>query len=186
MARTGDPAHIPGISGAKFSAFKDPVLASDGGVAFPATISGGGVKGAARQTLWWKPPGDTLRLLAQAGAEPPAVPGARWETLASLAIASGHGPIFTATLVAGQGGVTASNATGLWAMASDGALQLLFRTGDKIMLDDATERKVRSFSVLKAVPGSVGVTRSFNDRGVVIWKATFTDGTQGVIQTAIP
>ena len=29
-----------------------------------------------------------------------------------------------------------------------------------------------SFKVLKAVPGSVGVTRSFNDGGTVIWQAT--------------
>ena len=39
--------------------------------------------------------------------------------------------------------------------------------------------------MLEAVPGSTGVTRSFNDRGEVIWLATFTDHTQTIIATAI-
>ena len=178
VARTGDSA---GTTGAKFSVLKDPVLAGDGGVAFAATIKGGGVSGIARQTLWWKPPGDKLRLLAQGGGEPPTLPGAKWESFTSLAITASRGPIFTASLVLGEGGVTANKATGVWAMASDGALQLLFRAGDKI-----DGKKLLSFNVLKAVPGSTGVTHSFNGNGSVIWRATFADGTQEIIETTIP
>ena len=178
VARTGGAA---GVTGAKFFALKDPVLASDGGLAFPATIKGGGVRGLAKRTLWWLPPDGALTLLAQGGAEPAGLPGAQWQTFDSLAIAAERGPIFTATLVTGPGGVTGKSAAGVWAVTSAGTLQLLFRTSSRI-----GGKKVRSFAVLKAVPGSVGVTHSFNDSGVVLWKAIFTDGTQAIITTAIP
>ena len=99
----------------------------------------------------------------------------------------GNGPVFVASLIVGQGGVTEKNAAGVWAMASDGALQLLFRTGDKFQTDETSaEKTVKKFNVLKAVTGSMGVTRGFNDGGLVIWRATFTDGTQGIIETTIP
>ena len=66
-------------------------------------------------------------------------------------------------------------------MDPTGNLQLLFRTGDVV-----SGKTVRSFHVLKAVTGSVGVTRSFNDSGDVIWRAAFTDGTTAIVKTAIP
>ncbi len=177
IARTGDPA---GDTGAMFSAFKDPVLASDGGLAFPAMIEKLGLHGFTSETLWWKPPGDTLRLLAQAGAEPAGLPGARWGTFSSLTIAKDSGPIFSASLITGRGGVTASNSSGVWAMDSTGNLQLLFRTGDMVK-----GKTVLSFHVLKSVTGSLGVTRSFNDSGAVIWRATYTDSTTAIISTLI-
>jgi len=44
----------------------------------------------------------------------------------------GCGPIFAATLVPAKGGVTAKNATGVWAPDLPDAPRLLFRTGDLI------------------------------------------------------
>jgi hypothetical protein len=61
-----------------FSVLKDPVFSADGGLAFPATIKGGPLRGLAASTLWWQPPGQSLALLAQAGGmQPPAWPRAR-------------------------------------------------------------------------------------------------------------
>ena len=171
LVRVGDAA----VQGANFSVLRDPVLAEDDGIAFPATIKGGTVKGPAMRTLWWKPAGQPLALLAQGGADAAEAPGAKWKAFKSLAIAAGRGPIFTATLTPGRG------AAGAWACDFTGALRLLFRTGDVI-----GGRTVKSFTLLKASVGSKGVTRSFNDNAQVVWLAGFTDGTTAIMTTEVP
>jgi hypothetical protein len=172
------------VAGAKFSALKDPVLAADGGVAFPATVKGGAAKGNGVNTLWWLPPGQPLTLLAQGGTRPSLdLPvAAQWKTFTSLAIAEGRGPIFTATLVPNKGGVTKSAATGAWGVDFTGAVRLLFRTGDMI-----GGKTLQSFTLLKTSVGSTGVTRSFNNAAQVVWLATFKeDKSQAIITTQVP
>ena len=115
LARMTKPA---GSTAATFSTLKDPVLSPDGGVAFLATLKGGTAKGLAAKTLWWKPPGENLKLPAQGGATTVGdIANARWSAITSLAIAD-RGPIFAATLVPKKGGVTAATASGVWACTS--------------------------------------------------------------------
>ena len=172
-----------GATGSTFSKLNDPVLAADDGVAFPAKIKGGTVRGLAATTLWWKPADGALTLLAQGGKRPgndlPAA--AQWKKFPSLAIAAGRGPIFTATLVRGKGGVTSATASGVWAADFTGAPRLLFRTGDMI-----GGKKLKSFTLLKATVASLGVTRSFNDATQVVWLATFTDKSTAIFATEVP
>jgi uncharacterized delta-60 repeat protein len=179
--------------GAKFGLLKDPVLSESGDLAFPASVTG--VKGLGAQTLWWKPAGEALALLAQAGpANPNAAPtdlptGAQWKALQSLAIAANRGPLFIATLVPGKGGVLATTASGVWAMDFDGKLRTLFRTGDQIDVGvpgTPVLKKVKSFTLLKASVGSPGVTRSFNLAQQVVWLATFIDKSQAIVTTEVP
>jgi hypothetical protein len=187
IARVAKPA---GTTGGNFSLLKDPVLSEDHGVAFPATLKGGTLRAPATTTLWWKPAGEELTLLAQGGPRPtgqpiPGLPiGAQWNTFPSLAVAADRGPIFTATLLAGKGGVTAATASGVWAADFTGATRLLFRTG----MPDAvvTGKTLKSFTLLNATVGSVGVTRSFNNAGEVVWLATFTDKSTAIIKTTVP
>lgn len=191
-ARHAPLARVGGNSGvnnnATFSALKDPIVTNDGGLAFPATLKGGTAKGLATMTLWWKPPGDPLELLAQGGAQPGDLPGAQWKAFTSLAAAANRGPIFTATLVPGKGGITKSTANGVWAMEFDGNLRLLFQAGiTQIDLGGTTGMKpVKSFTLLKALPGSVGVTRSFNDAQQVVWLAEFANKAQAIVTTEVP
>ena len=77
IARVGDDSDIG--SGAKFIVLKDVVLASDGGLAFPAALKGGTVRGLAASTLWWQPPGGSLTRLAQGGGPVGDLPGAQWK-----------------------------------------------------------------------------------------------------------
>ncbi len=180
VARVGGQA---GANGETFSVLSDPVLGADGGVAFLATLKGGNAKGLAAKTLWWQPAGQPLELLAQGGTRPGAdLPAeAQWKAFSSLAIASGRGPIFAATLVPGKGGVTKATASGVWATDAAGNPRLLFRTGDMI-----GGKTLKKFTLLNATVGSVGVTRSFNDNGRVVWQATFTDKTTAIITTEVP
>ncbi len=168
-------------TGATFSLLKDPVLAADGALAFPASLASRGLRGPAASSLWWRPAGGSLRLLARGADEPAGLPGAQWKSFTSLAVAAGRGPIFAATLVPRKGNVTSANAIGVWAIDYTGAQRLLFRTGDSI-----GGKTVKSFTVLSAASGSQGVTRSFNDAGQIVWKATFTDKTTAIISTTIP
>lgn len=185
VALVGDPTP----AGGDFSVLKDPVLAEDDGIAFAATIKGGTIRGAAMKTIWWRPPGGALTLVAQGGAEPHDLPGARWKSFPSLAIAANRGPIFTATLVPGPGSVTKAGATGVWAMDFSGKLRTLFRTGDQIDLGtpgSPVMKIVKSFTLLNATVGSTGVTRSFNDAAQVVWLATFTDKSTAIVTTDVP
>ncbi len=184
LARLTEPA--PGTGGS-FSALKDPVLDATGGVAFPATVKGAGIKGTSALTLWWKPAGvAAASLLAQGGHTTTGVPGigndGEWKTFPSLGIAATRGPIFTATLATGKGGVTAAQKSGAWAVDFTGELRQLFQTG----LPLAGGKTLKSFTLLTAVPGSVGVTRSFNDTGDLTWIATFTDGSSAIVKTVVP
>lgn len=178
-----------GATGAKFSVLKDPVIGSDGGVAFPATIAGGGVSGLAATTLWWKPAGGSLTLVAQGGKRPgPDLPAAmQWKSFPLLAIAAPRGPVFTGNLVVGKGGVTLSTARGAWAVDYTGAARLLMRTGDKINLGNGRPLKtLQYFNVIGASVGGMGLTRSLNDNGLVVWRANFTDGSQAIMTSEVP
>ena len=64
---------------------------------------------------------------------------------------------------------------------STGALRQLFRTGDLI-----EGRPLTGFSILKALPGTMGMTRSFNGTQLLVWRATFKDGSTGIVQTVVP
>ena len=162
------------------------MLADDDGLAFPATLTGGKARGLAATTLWWKPAGGALALLAQGGQHPgPDLPAdVQWKAFPSLAIAANRGPIFTGTVVSGKGGVTSATASGVWATDFTGAPRLLFRTGipDTIV----TGKTLKNFTLLKATVGSMGVTRSFNNAAEVVWLATFTDKSTAIIRTMVP
>jgi len=184
VARVGTDAPLA-ETGVKFSLLKDPVLSDDGDLAFPATLKGGTAKGAAAQTIWWKPAGQPLQLLAQGGADAGDLTGAKWKAFTSLAIAGGgRGPIFIATLTPNKTNVSKATANGVWACDSAGVPRLLFRTG---VLDAIVAGKtLKSFTLLKATVGSTGVTRSFNNAAEVVWLATFSDKSQAIVTTTVP
>ncbi len=160
----------------------DPVLAANGATAFTVTFKSTAlVKGAATKALWWKPVGE-FRTLFQGGKRPgPDLPEeAQWKSFDSIAITD-RGPIFAAKLVAGKGGVTAKTASGVWACDFTGAPRVLFRTGDLV-----NGKPLKSYKLLNATVGNLGVTRSFNNAAQVVWLATFTDKTSAIIVTEVP
>lgn len=179
LARVGLPS---GILGSNFSLLRDPVLSSNSGVAFLATLKGGTATGLLTNTLWWKPFGQTLRVFAQGGAEAAGVPGSQWKSFTTLAIAGGNrGPVFAASLVAGKGGVTSATDTGVWGCDYNGNPSLLFREGDTI-----SGRRLTAFNLLKSTTGNIGVTRSLNDTQRVVWIATFSDKSTALMTTETP
>lgn len=182
ILRVGD---VVSSGGAAVTALKDPVFSLDNTLAFAATLKGGGFKGDATKTIFWRKSTGSLDLLAQGGAGNrvvPDLPDAQFKTFTSLAVAPNRGPLFTATLVPGKGGVTKTSASGLWAMDFTGDLRLIFRLGDSV-----GGKTVKTFTLLNATRGSTGVTRSFNSIGHVAWLATFKeDKSQAIVVSDVP
>jgi hypothetical protein len=125
--------------------------------------------------------------LAREGGQPPGAPnGAKWKSFSSLALPGGDtGPIFTASLKVGPSAtferITAKNDFGLYALDSFGTLREMLRE------DQIIERKiVKTFSVMKAISGSAGVARSFNELHQVAVLVTFTDRTTAILKIEIP
>ncbi len=178
---------VPGIPGAKWKSFGDPVLAADGaGVAWIGEIKGGSVTGADDVGVWWKPEGEPALLVVRKGGPAAGVPAAKWKSFDALALpAAGRGPIIQASLASGSpgaGGVTNATGAGVWAVDSTNTLQLLFRNG-VTKIDGQT---VKRFTVLEPSKSLPGVTRSFNSDATVVWLADFTDGTSAIIRTTVP
>ncbi len=182
ILRVGD---VVSSGGAAVGALKDPVFSLDNTLAFAATLKGGGFKGDATKTIFWRKSTGSLDLLAQGGAGNrvvPDLPDAQFKTFTSLAVAPNRGPLFTATLIPGKGGVVRTSASGLWAMDFTGQLRLIFRVGDPV-----GGKTVKSFTLLKAARGSTGVARSFNGIGHVVWLATFKeDKSQAIVVSDVP
>ena len=184
----GDTA--AGVSGGIFSAFKDPVSASNRSVAFIASLkTAAGVTTANNDGIWFSDDTNGMRLVAREGAQPPEAPlGAQWKAFTSLALPEGRGPLFVATMHSktgpaspGPGGITTANDVGLWATDSSGELRLLLREGDAIGAST-----VKTFMVLSSVVGSPAQTRSFNNSGSVIVRVTDLLGAQHLLHIAVP
>jgi len=91
------------------------------------------------------------------------------------------GPIFLARLTPGIAGVSTDNDSVLFGTNSLGSTIPLLREGMTL-----GGKFVKSFYVMKAVPGCEGSTRSFSKGGLVVSTVTFRDATSAVITIEIP
>ena len=179
LIRVGDD--VAGVSGATVKSLLDPVLSTDATrKGWNGAIMAGGI--VSGRAIWQKADtDDESEILARTGTQAAEAPaGALWGAFKSLAMPA-RGALLSATLTQGAGGVNGSNDAGLWAVDGEGALRLLFREGDTI-----GGKVLKSFIVLKAVSGSPGVTRAFNDNGQIVWRATFTGGSTAIVVTTVP
>jgi sugar lactone lactonase YvrE len=170
-----------------FKTLSDPVSGANGAVAFEATLAAAGVPGGATG-IWFAADGVTPRLIAMTGD---AAPGgghfAKFISMVLPAYTSGSGgPIFTATLTLSVAdGVTGRNNLGLWAVDATGAAQLLFRSGESLTVGNQS-KTVSTFSALEPISGSSGAACGYDNQGNISVLATFTDGTQKLLNVAGP
>lgn len=181
VARQGDPA--PGAS-ASFSYLSNPLINTDGDIAFVALI------GAEGEGIWVERAGN-LQLVVRSNQPAPDTPGAVFATVSSEPIINAAGQIaFMARLKPGDGSVTEMNDLGLWAQDSSGALRLIAREGDEVDVDNGPGVDLRVFSDLSILSSIIflghgsgnedGRPTYFNDRGQLAFWASFTDGSSGV------
>jgi hypothetical protein len=178
LVRTGVPS--PGVDRGVFLAFSEPVNSSSGaGIAFLAATRGRGVLRTNNEGLWWRPEGGALTLLAREGSQPPGAPaGAKWRVFNSLALPGGAtGPLFTATLQIGAGGITSTDDFGLYGVDGSGTLRELVRENQPLL-----GMTVKTFTVLRAIVGIEGTTRAFNATAAVVLLVTFTDNSTAIVK----
>lgn len=198
LAQKGKPA--PGTAGV-FLSFSDPVLGNSGSPELPIRFQA--VIGKLQQTkgavasgndtgIWIRSAddGSEVRLLAREGDDAPGAGGALFSSFDSLAILPGRGAIFCATLRSPQSTsasarITRKNRRGIWAMNSSGELVQLLRAGASLRVGNS-ERVIRDFVFLSAVPSSLGQRRSVNSDQIIIYRAHFEDGTSAVMKMSVP
>jgi uncharacterized protein (DUF779 family) len=179
----------PGLSPLKYAAFSDPVLNGNGDILYFATLSGSGVKTSNNQALFvaWND-ASAFEFIQRTGAAAPGIPGVLVSAFTGAALpqtsgsADPHGPVFTATLAKGTVAVSAANNSALFAADSSGALRLLARTG-VTKINGKTLKTIGAFSY---VLGSPVQARATSTAANVIYRATFTDLTQAIVEVPVP
>ena len=112
------------------------------------------------------------------------MPGHTFASFETLSIVEGRGPVFVARVDSVPTGHTAQPVRGCWAQTWDGSLQLLLAEGSVI-----NGKTLRSFTLLDLVPGSYGQRRAWasgDGTPTLIYRATWTDGSEGIVTCSIP
>lgn len=197
VGETGDEA----ASVAAFQTLKTPVLNDAGAVAFRASsLQEPEAATALDDSGIWLSTGDGLRLVAREGQQAPGAPDGA--VFGDFIISGPYGNGFLELnnwvdpVLNGRGQVAffarlrEGGGDGLWAEDADGVLQLVARTGGVLELSPGDLRVIRE---LGSPPGNasdrygIGQTGNgdgrpsiFNDRGQIVFSATFIDGSSGV------
>lgn len=175
-----DGAGAP-LGGVTYKGFRQPLFSGEGDTAYLAALAGAVTTGT-DTGIWSRPVGAVAPLLlAREGGEvAEAGAGPVWGKFTALAQPGGAtGPLIGGSLAGAT--VTRANDAGLWGVDSVGALRELLREGATV--DGKT---VKALHVLKAVPGSLGATRSFNDQGEVVALVLYTNGSSAIVRVTVP
>jgi len=178
----------PGLpTGATISFFSSILLNKNGHLAFRGglgSIPGGGSSGVSSTNdgvIWSEGSGNGLELVAREDEVAPGVlDGAEFDTFFDPVINAQGQVAFSATLRGDN--VNSTNNTGVWAQDSDGALQLLLRTGQTIDVDNGPGVDARILTQLhfwSTTGNEDGARSGFNDRGQLGFAAAFSDGSTG-------
>jgi hypothetical protein len=179
----------PGSNGAKFRELGDPVINNTEVVAFNATLAGAGVEPWNANGIW-STEGGTLHLIARQRQQAPGCGnGVVFQSFESFVLpdqggSSNTGGVIVFAELAGPG-VNLVNDKGIWAVATNGNLELIVREGD---IHPITGKAIRKLSFLPRVTGlGAGQTRGYaQGTGDFLYKAEFADGSWGVYQSVFP
>jgi hypothetical protein len=147
-ALQGQPA--PGINGAIFSSFGEPVSAPNGTYAFSAKVKG--VASSEAEGVWTNTLTGTLGVALQKGKQVPGLnAGEVLNSVLSISLQNGH---LVALITVKGPGVTGANNTVLYGRTSVGGTALL-RTGQPLTADGSasTIKKLSVFAPSKSSPG---------------------------------
>jgi hypothetical protein len=185
----GDPA--PGVPDASFLSIRSRGLSDSGRTIFTADLQGGSVTNLNRASLWAGAPGGGLQLLARQG-NPVALPGfapdIRWGTLGgNMATNANDQALVGSLLIDGSSGTPA-----LFGYDPSIGLVPLVKKGDVLEVSPGQTRVVQSLTIggddFIVLSGGTndGSSVALNDAGEVVYRAVFTDGSQGIFTTRIP
>jgi hypothetical protein len=176
--------HAPGIAGdVRLVDTFDPIMNAAGRVAFLAAAHGEGVDDSNQMGLWSNAasPDGSLRLVARQGDGAPGMEsGFVFGTFLEPSLNASGQAAFMASGFRQAEGVVLDSAFGIWAQDRAGRLQLIASVGQVIQIAPGDEREIASLSFTSKSGGEDGRPRGFNDRGQIVFHATFADGTSGI------
>ncbi len=159
----------PGIAGAAFSKFQDPVLNSggtEGAVAFSADVTGPNITSLTNGGVWTNL-GGTLQLLARESSPAPGT-ASLFKKFDSISMV-GDEVLIVATL--GGIGAFPENDAAVWRWTPARGMQLVLREGQKIL----GNHTLATFQMLGAVSSSSGHGRHHLDTGYYAARITCTN-----------
>jgi hypothetical protein len=186
---TREGGQAPGLPpGALFSLPGFPSLNDAGDVAFQATLAvDGSIVGADdNEGIWGAAAGEPLALLAREG-EPAGDlgPGVLYRAFESVALSPAGDVVFIADLVQGSGGVTAADDRALFLLPRGGSAVALLREGESVSVAPGDLRSVSAFELYDDELRSDDRDLVVNARQQVALRATFADGSRGVLLAAL-
>jgi hypothetical protein len=188
IAKHGDPA--PAFEGTTFQDFGGPVINDRGQVLFTARLTDVNPTRNGDQSLWVGTPG-SLTLVARQNDPAPDLPAGvvfAHDPTDYPAELNNAGQLALFGRITGPG-VTAANDAGLWAGDPQAGLHLVVRTGDPIDVDPGPAVDLRTISGIDLYTmsnPSAGQPVSLTDGGLLAFRLTFTDGSDGVFLASVP
>ena len=131
--------------------------------------------------------GSEFNYIQRTNADAPEIPGVLIKEFKGAALPhqpgvnQPHGPVFMATLNSGATAVNGTNNSALFAMGSDSLVHKLARTGDTVF-----GKQLKSIGAFSYVPGSPAQERASTNATHVIYRATFTDHSQALVEVEVP
>jgi hypothetical protein len=161
--------HAPGLATGIVFADAGPFsLADSGDVAFYSTLSGTGVNGTNRTSLWIGSAAANVRLAVRAGITAPGTGGAILGNVGPSVVINSLGTLaFPATL--GGAGVTTENDSAVYVRSATGAIRLVAREGDPAPGISGPDGVFASFSAFQ-----------INDSGQLLFRAQLAGGGMGL------
>jgi hypothetical protein len=156
---------VPGISGATFSAFGNPVLNNNNDLAVSATVTGTGFSTSNNQGIWLINGNGTSSLRVRKGQV--NTDGTIFAQIGSPVLNNNGQIAFIGALKTGTGNVTKADASRIWNIAANGTIQLVAKASGPA--PDLNGAVFQTFTQL-----------AYPDDGGVIFVATLTIGTGGI------
>lgn len=183
LTRQGGQA--PGLpAGALFSWPGSASLNDAGDVAFWATLAVDGALVTAddNEGIWGAGAGEALTLLVREGEQAGDLgPGVVYRAFESVELSPAGDVAFIADLVQGSGGVTAADDRALFLLARGGSAVALLREGQSVRVGPGDLRSVSDFELYDDDLRSDDRDLVVNARGQVALRASFADGSRGVL-----
>jgi hypothetical protein len=167
----------PGISGAEFKSFSDPVMAQNGRIAFIGRVSGAP---SSKSTGVWTNafnPSGTLELALQQGEELPGQPGVILQSVSTISLRNTQ---LVALIKVRGSGISKANSTMIYHLVDINVGAALMQTGETSVMLEGVEATVKSLTVFTPPKGSAGHGR-YHGLARVIARATLDDKRTAIV-----
>jgi hypothetical protein len=191
VVRSGQaaPGYTQGSVSGTFATLSDPVYANDDSVGFMGKLVMSGTVYSSNATGIWATTAGAMQLVARQGDMAPDDNGNPTPTVfaqfVQFVLPDSGGIAFLANLQNGWGGVTSMNNQGIWAVGSDGVLRMIACKGSIVKVNGVA-KAILALTAFEPPTAASGQSRHFTSQNMLVYRATFNDGTSGVLQSVYP